>query len=133
MSDPTLLLQGWIVTTLSGSPSAGAPVYDRVPPAAVFPRVTIGPAQCIPGDDDGQCGATFEVFQQIDVWSRTVGFPEVKTIAGAAKSLLHNGAPTLTGFAVVLLEWVSTDYSRDPDGLTNRARMNFRALIDAAD
>jgi hypothetical protein len=132
MSEPTLALQGWIVATLSASPGAGAPVYDRVPPADPFPRVTIGPAQCVPGDDDGQCGATFEVFQQIDAWSRTVGMPQVKTIAGAVKDLLHHAVPTLTGYTVVLLEWVSTDYSRDPDGLTNRARMQFRALIDAS-
>lgn len=132
MSEPTLVLQGWIVATLSGSPGAGAPVFDKVPASNPFPRVTIGPAQCVPGDDDGQCNATFEVFQQIDVWSRTVGFPEAKTIAGAVKALLHQAQPTLIGFTVVLLEWVSTDYSRDPDGLTNRARIQLHALIDEA-
>ncbi len=130
MSDPTLAWQGWIVATLSGPPGAGAAVYDRVPPSNPFPRITIEPAQCIPGEDDGPCNATFELSQQIDVWSRTVGFPEVKTIAGAVQGLLHNAVPTLAGFTVVLLEWVSTEYLRDPDGLTNRARMRFRALID---
>jgi hypothetical protein len=132
MSDPVLPLQGWIVETLSDSPGAGAPVYDRVPAGSPFPRITFGPAQCLPDEDDGQCNATFELFQQLDVWSRTVGFPEAKTIAGAVKDLLHNAVPTLAGFTVVLLEWVSTEYSRDPDGLTNRARMQFRALIDQA-
>jgi len=132
MSDPTLLLQGWIVTTLSGSPGAGAQVFDKVPQTNPFPRITIGPVQCLPDVDDGQCGATFEVFQQIDIWSRTAGYPEVKTIGEAVKGLLHNAAVTLNGFNVVLLQWVSTEYLRDPDGLTNRARMQFRALIDQA-
>lgn len=131
MSDPTLLLQGWIVTTLTGSPPS-IPTYDRVPTSNPFPRVTIGPGQCIPGEDDGQCNTTYEVFLQIDAWSRAVGFPEVKALADTVKTTLHHAQPTLTGFTVVLLEWVSTDYSRDPDGLTNRARMQFRALIDEA-
>jgi hypothetical protein len=134
MSDPTLALQGWIVTTLTGGspPALSVPVYDKVPPQNPFPRVTIGPGQSLPGEDDGQCNSTFEVFQQIDVWSRTVGFPEAKTVAGAVKDLLHHAEPSLTGFNVVLIEWLSTDYSRDSDGLTSRARMQFRALIDAA-
>lgn len=131
MSDPTLALQGWIVSTLTNA-SPPLQVFDKVPPGNVFPRFTIGPAQCIPGGDDGQCAATWEVFQQLDAWSRENGFPEVKTIAPVAVGLLHHAEPTLTGFTVVLIEVVSTDYMRDPDGITSRARIQIRALIDEA-
>lgn len=131
MSDPLLPLQAWIVEALSGD-SPPIAVFDKVPPANAFPRTTIGPGQALPGDDDGQCAATFEVFQQLDVWSRAVGFVECKTIAGRIKDLIHNAVPALAGYRVVLLEWRSTDYLRDPDGLTSRARMEFRALIDAS-
>lgn len=133
MGDPLLPLQAWLYETLSdGSPAIGAPVYDQVPRDAGFPRVTFGPGQSLPGEDDGQCGATFELFQQLDVWSSAVGTVEVKEIAGRARDLIHGAAPDLAGFTVVLLEVRGISYSRDPDGLTSRARLDLRALIDAA-
>lgn len=136
MSDPKQALQDWIITTLDGeSPGIGAPVYDRVPstpaPDGPFPRVTIGPGQTLPGeDDDADCGATWEVFTQLDVWSRAPGYTECSEIAGNVRASLHRAEPTLTGYRVVLLEWQGTDYLRDPDGLTSRARIQIRALID---
>jgi hypothetical protein len=133
MSDPKQALQNWIITTLiADSPPIVEQMFDIVPRSDPFPRGTIGPGQTIPGDDDGQCESTWEVFQQIDFWSRSPGYSEVSAIAGAVKDALHHVTPTLDGYEVVLLEWLSTDYSRDSDGLTSRARMQFRALIDDA-
>lgn len=133
MSDPVLALQAWLAATLKAAATgAGDAVFDSVPATDPFPRITLGPGQALPGEDDGQCAATWEIFQQVDVWSRAAGFPEAKTIAGQARAALHGATPALSGFAVPLFEWISTDFSRDPDGKTSRARLQFRALVDEA-
>jgi hypothetical protein len=133
MSDPLLPLQAWIVETIESDSPPPAPIFDKVPANNPFPRITIGPGQSLPGEDDGECASTWELFQQVDVWAREGGYVACKTIAGQIKALIHNAVPALTGYRVVLLEWRGTDYMRDPDGLTSRARMQFRALIDEAD
>lgn len=133
MSNPELLLQKWIVDTLKAAETGvGDNVFDSVPDADPYPRITIGQGQTVPGEDDGQCGATFEVYQQIDVWSRKPGYPEVKAIAGQVRAAIHGAVPTLTGFTVVLLEVRSSDTMRDPDGITSRARIQIHAFIDEA-
>lgn len=133
--DPSLALQAMLVSVLRGNTNAGQAVYDRVPSANAntYPRITIGPAQALP--DNADCIEGTESFLQVDIWSRAVGFPEIKTIAGQVRSLLNRSLysasyPTIDGHVIRLLEFDSAQYLNDPDGLTTHVAMTFRALTE---
>jgi hypothetical protein len=125
--DPSLALQAALVTALKSATAAGTSVFDRVPTSDPFPRITVGNGQSVPANEeaDPSCGYDpTDSFLQIDVWSRAVGKPEVKGIASAVRSLLHEQSLALTGHVMELPMTVSSVvYERDPDGLTERARM----------
>lgn len=127
-SDPAFALQVALVRELRAlGTAAGEHVFDRVPEQRdPFPRVTFGAWQSIP--DDADCYEGTESFVQIDTWSRSVGYPEVKGIAGAIRDRLHNGDLVVDGHTVEMMTVESIDYSRDPDGLTSRARISLRIL-----
>lgn len=139
MSEPSLALQGAIVTALKASASVSAliaaRVYDRVPkpvpPATepIFPYVTLGDDETLA--DHAEClEGSVEVTATIDVWSRTIGKVEAKAIAGAVVTALNGQALSLTGYRLVLIEHQSSRHLDDPDGLTSHSVVTFRALID---
>lgn len=128
MSDPSLELQAAIVSLLKGSPPvAGGRIYDQVPTGAVFPYVSLGDAQVLP--DKAECIDGVEIFSQVDVWSRAVGYGEVKAIVKEIMALLDDQSILVSGFSVVVFEHESTRYLRDPDGLTRHAAITFRGLL----
>jgi len=131
MSDPSLPLQKALVAALKVAGAlpevVGRRVYDDVDASAPFPYVTLGPTQVLP--DKAGCIDGSEVFQQIDVWSRGVGFPECKAIAQAIVSKLDDAELTVDGYAVIVFEHQDTRYLRDPDGLTKHAAITFRSLL----
>lgn len=124
MSDPSLAVQGALVARLKAlATAAGSRVFDRVEKDRDFPYITVGPGQTVPMDET--CWDASEVFAQVDVWSRAVGFPEAKGIAGAIRIALHDQALIIPGHICDRVEVRSIDFSRDPDGLTNRARIDL--------
>lgn len=129
MSDPSLPLQAALVAALKGNvgSAVGAKVYDQVPTAPVFPYVSLGDAQVVP--DKAGCIDGADVYVQIDVWSRAVGYPETKTIAAAIVAKLDDKPLTVTGHDVVIMEHQGTQYLRDPDGLSRHAALTFHASI----
>ena len=130
MSDPSLELQASVVAALKTSGAlpagVGGRVYDRVPEAAAFPYVSLGPCQVLP--DKAGCIDGAEVMLQIDAWSRAVGFPEVKGIAKAIVAKLDDQPLSIEDHDVVVFEHQETRYLRDPDGLTQHAALTFRAV-----
>lgn len=128
--DAMLELQGVITSTVKGqSPQlAGGRIYDRVPEDVAFPYISFGPSDAI--NDDAECIQADEITFQIDVWSRTPGFPEVKQLARDLRNLLLGANIQLTSNALVTLEHSSTRVFRDPDGLTSHAAMTFTAVIE---
>ncbi len=104
--------------------------YDRVPPNATPPYITIGEAQLL--DNGDTCEEDrFEAFCDLQVWSRTVGSVECKTVAHALRAALHNGL-SLAAWTATVVQCQSMDFFTDPDGLTARARMTFRILLEPA-
>lgn len=130
MSDPSLALQVALVTRLTAlDTEAGERIYDDVPPetdreadtGAAYPYVTVGAGQLVPIDED--CFDRSSIFFQIDIWTRTIGFPQAKQIAGAIRMALHEQSLAVTGHVIDRMRVESIDYSRDPNGLTRRARL----------
>ena len=130
MRDPSLAIQIALVTRLTAlATDAGPRIYDDIPPeeqrlqdtGAEFPYVSIGAGQLIPVDEE--CWDRSSTYFQIDVWTRTVGFPQTKQIAGAIRSALHEKDLTIVGHTLDRMRVESIDYSRDPDGTTRRARL----------
>lgn len=132
MTSPSLELQGAIVARLKAYPALSSivesRVYDQVPAEVVFPYLSWGPDQSV--SDDADCIAAFEVSIQIDAWSRAVGLPEVKQIAEAVRSALHDHDLALAENALVSIQHRQTRNFRDPDGLTSHAVIEFVALIE---
>ncbi|MDA9511165.1 hypothetical protein XI09_42255 [Bradyrhizobium sp. CCBAU 11386] len=134
MSDPSLPLQDALIKALRAPnvlPAAvGARVYDQVPGAPTYPLVSLGDGQVLP--DKAECIDGVEVFLQIDVWSRKVGYAETKEIAAAVIAALDDQALTVVGFNVTVFELSGVQYMRDPDGLTRHGAITFRALLESS-
>lgn len=137
MADPALALQKAIFDTLKGATDAGDSVYDTVPPTNLFPRITFGPSQSVPANEeaDPECGYDpTEITQEMNVWSQRTGYPEAKTIASQVREILHGSTLALTGFSMELpLTLRSSDASLDPDGKTHRVRMLFETRTTLVD
>lgn len=133
MSDPSLVLQAALVAVLKNADVVpGKRVYDAIPPNPTFPYVTLGDDQVV-GDDE-ECGQNSEVFVRIHGWSRpaTPGYVEVKGIAIAIRNAVSAANFTLSGFTVVVVEFIQHQYLQDPDGQTRHSVSEFRFLITHA-
>lgn len=135
MADPSLDMQKAIVHRLKNTAGVTAlvaqRVFDQVPPNTAFPYISYGPDQVF--SDDVDCITAYEISVQIDIWSRAVGQPEMKRIAGAVRASLHDAEFNLDDHALVLIEHRTTRYLDDPDGLSHHGVLEFRALVDGAD
>lgn len=135
MAEPSLVIQGWVYSTLSALSaltSLSCEVYDRPPASAVPPYVTIGAGQTRPTTEEDGCEDGFEVFVTIQAFSTKPGFPEVKQIADAVYGALHEAAPSLSGFVCDFVFCESISYQREDDGLTSRAILTLRMGVHAS-
>lgn len=132
MLDPSLELQAAIVAALKGEspPIIGGRIYDSVPTSPMFPYISLGEGQVLP--DKSSCIDGVEIYPQIDVWSRGVGFGETKQIVKDVLRLLDDRTLALSGFNTVVFEYQSVQYLRDPDGLTRHAAVTFHGIVTPA-
>lgn len=104
-------------------------VYDRVPPGAKLPYVTIRNIQVV--DDSAECVDGAEVFIDLDVWSNAVGKVEASRAAGAVRKALHEAdLPLDEPYAITEIAHRDTNVGDGGDELLTRARMTFRALVE---
>lgn len=103
----------------------GDRIYDRVPTNAVFPYLTLGEAQGV--NQSIACLENWEVYAEVHVWSREVGFPEAKSIAANCDKALAERWPTITGFTVRWFETMGQRWMKDPDGLTSHGVLEYRS------
>ena len=80
--------------------------------------------------DDADCIKGFSIALDLNVWSRAVGFPEAEKISAAVRIGILEPELALADNALVYLQHRQSVFSRDPDGLTNRARMSFEAFAE---
>ena len=133
MPDPSLELQKAIVARLRADVDLTAIVagriFDQPPPNATFPYVTLGEADVVVQRAAFYDGS--EVSMTIHGWSRAVGFPEVKRIAGAIRASLHEAPLELAdGERLIDVEVADNRALRDPDGLTSHAVLTVRAYTE---
>lgn len=131
MIDLSLPLQAAIVKALKEDATLAGliegRVYDRVPPLAKAPYVTVGDTQAV--DDSDGCRSLADYWTQIDAWSEAVGYPEVKRMGAAAVGALNIKLPIAGG--VVIIHRVEVRYGREADNLTSRAIIRARYTIQA--
>lgn len=129
IDDPSLLLQDIIVRALKGAATGvGVRVYDEVPEDAVFPYITIGNTQVVGEGVEGLRGA--EVYQTIDIWSRSTGKGELKTLGGHVIAALDDADLSRGPLSVNCCELEDVNYQNDPDGKTTHAVLTFHILTD---
>ena len=133
MLDPSLPLQTALFAALSAPgvlpDVVGGRVYDEAPQNALTPYVSLGDCQVLP--DKSSCIDGSICYPIIDVWSTYQGYAEAKTIAAAIVAKLDDQPENLdvAGFTVVVFEIHNYMPLRDPDGLTRRVNLQFRALV----
>lgn len=120
-----------LVAMLSDAYDVGiVPIFDAIPQPgdseddADFPYISFGTDFTSPMDTKGDNGGN--ALLQINVWTRSPGFAETKTIAQRVYDLLQKQSLTISGATHIATRVESVDYARDPDGLTRRALMQFR-------
>ncbi|WP_309086464.1 DUF3168 domain-containing protein [Chelativorans sp.] len=131
-------LQAAIFEALTAFPAiAGGRVYDDVPPeddrvaetGAADPYVTIGDDQVL--DDGNSCDDGWEIFADVDIWSRAVGYDEVKSIGVEVVERVRS-ITSIAGFQVIAASLSRYQPMRDPDGITRRLAITFRFLLNPA-
>lgn len=124
-------LQQAIFDALRTAGVTGGRIYDQVPAAPTFPYVTIGDEQVI--DDGNSCGASWEVYPDIHVWSRpTAGSKgELKAAMEAVAGAIL-GIAAVSGKTLVSVKPESSRAFRDPDGKTEHGVLTFRFILDPA-
>lgn len=138
-TEPTLALQEAAIAHLKADTTVALliaeRIYDRIPgdptrppPPNIFPYVRLGEDQDVP--DLAECIDGSEIFATFHAFSRAVGKPEVKRVAGAVKRALHGADLTLDDNRLLLIEHFRTDFLTDEDGLTEHAIITFRALTE---
>lgn len=133
MIDPQLPLQAAIVAALKSDAQLttllGGRVFDRIPTDAngvivgQFPFAAVGAADTT--DEATSCIGPSECYIDINFLSRAVGYPEVKRIGARAAEVL-DAALAVENFTVKRKRIERASYSREPDGLTSRARLRCR-------
>lgn len=127
MIDPSLALQKAIRDAIdAGVPEIGGRVFDTPPLDAAYPYVTIGEGQVL--DDRADCYRGSEIYLDIHVWSRAVGFPEAKRIAGGIRDCVDDADLILDGHSLEMIRFRDQRALRDPDGVSSHIAMTFRAL-----
>ncbi|MBV8800474.1 MAG: DUF3168 domain-containing protein [Alphaproteobacteria bacterium] len=134
MSSVSFSLQQAIFAALSASSDlqtliANPPrLFDYVPPDSGFPYVVLGDGGETDWSTSTEDGTEHSI--QIDVWSRNTGHKEAKQIAEVIRATLNNAALIVSGATLIDIRHLSTDFSREPDGQTFRARLRFRAVTE---
>ncbi len=134
MSSIAFGLQQAIFAALSASSDLQALIgnpprlFDLVPRDSAFPYVVLGDGSESDWSTSTEDGTEHSL--QIDVWSRSTGHKEAKQIADVIRALMNNAALTVSGATLIDVRYLTTEFSREPDGQTFRARLTLRAVTE---
>lgn len=130
--DVSLPIQQAVVSVLRSDAALlaviGGRVYDDVPPDAVFPYICLTGWQHVPEEID--CYDVSEYFFDVQCFSRQVGRVQVGGIAKDVRNALARKEVTIADGDAAIMSHRSTNFFTEPDGLTQRAILNFIATSD---
>jgi len=105
-------------------------IYDEVVETPVFPFVVIDTQDSSEAGD--KTNNVQEVVTSIYAWSTYRGYKEVEQILAAVYDALHNSAPTVSGYTVMVSMFDNSKEGRDADGITRWGYTQFRFTLDPA-
>lgn len=108
---------------------AGGNVFDRVRDCDPYPCVTIGEEQIV--GDGNSCGAGWEVYANVHVWSKKPGYPEAKVLAAIVVARVCS-IISVAGFSLNEVEFQDQQAVRELDEITSHVVCSFRFIIDEA-
>lgn len=122
-------------TTLAGEMGGKPRLFElSAPNGAAFPHVIYGDVQILPVA--GGCGAAYEIYTTLRVWTRddengpVSTLAQAKRIGGRVRELL-DAALTLDGHEVID-HGSSANYSSDADGLSALGVVEVRYWVEAS-
>lgn len=137
--DASQALQAAIYSTLSRALTSASlageqfQVFDHVPEEKRGKYVVIGDADV--GDWGTKDSIGTEQLVEISIYDYEYrGRKEVRRVAGLVYEALHERELDIPidGAQLVVLRFDSSNFPREPDGLTYKATQRFRALLDHA-
>jgi hypothetical protein len=132
-----LAIQGAVYTALTGSAALMAlvrGVYDAQPrpltgsDALQFPFVTIGEDTHTDWSTDTERGDSATI--TVHTWTRYTGRKQEKEIQAAIFAALDRQALSVTGHALVSVDWIGSDSLTDADGETRHGVQTFRIIVE---
>lgn len=131
MREPSIPLQIAVMALLKDvKPVRGFEMFDRVPQGQKKPYGHPSGWQVL--DDGADCMDAAQINFDIQCYSGAPGRDDIGTIAGAVAAALHQRRPAIDGFSDVEIQYRGTLYFTEPDGISRRAVVSFRALMDEA-
>ena len=117
------------------SAHSGLPdIYDHVPQQGdsgsdvPFPYIVVGEDIHVPFDTDDSVGS--EATITIHSWSRLKGRAQVKALQASIRAALQRVELDVEGFALVTIEFDSSESFVDFDGISRHGISRFRVLLD---
>jgi len=114
------------VSALLGGPS----IFDRVPPDAQLPYVTLGSGVWRDWSTGTETGAEHEL--RLHIWGRDGGRRAIRDIADAIHARLHDADLSLDSGTLANLRFQSARILTDPDGETWHGVLDYRAVTENA-
>jgi len=137
MDDVALALQAALVAALKADAGVaalvGGRVYDEPPQGAALPYVRIGNIDLAPLRMDG--AKDHDIMFSVEGHSRPVqGRVEATRLAAAIRAALDetDPGPSVAGFTLEWLQWMTQTVTRDSDGRSYMASVAFQAALSDA-
>lgn len=131
MTDYLWAAQAAVFSKLSGDSGVtalvGSRIYDYAPENAVFPYITLGPAETRDFGTKSTTGQTMTL--TLSIWSRYRGFKEAKQILAAVRDALHDTTLTLSSGSAARCQEEFVGVFRDSDNLTTQGAARYRVVV----
>lgn len=120
-------VQRAVYLALVGAQVADGRIYDRPPEEPKFPYITIGDDQVI--DDGNTCGAGWEIYADIHIWSRPrEGSKAEAKELGKRVCVAILAIEKIEGQDLISVSVDTSRTERDADGKTEHSLITFRFL-----
>ncbi|HEX2592539.1 MAG TPA: DUF3168 domain-containing protein [Rhizomicrobium sp.] len=103
-------------------------IYDSVPRAPTFPYATLGDATEAPWNTKTEQGTEHRL--ALTLWSRASGHKESKEIAATLIDTIDHATIAPEAHTLVNLTFTDGTHGLEPDGVTYRTTLHYRAVTE---